>query len=221
MDIVAIINRRIATALDSIRKPFRAVLSRITSTGGVMTAQLDGLAGETLQEVEVFQHFGITSVPPEGAMAIVIPLGGRTSHGIVVATEHSEYRIQALKPGEVAIYNSDGASITLKNGKAIHMVCDAFTMDCKTAAINASESITFTTPDFSTSQNATVKGLFTGNGGMSISGDNGSGAAASFAGSISHTSGSISSVSIKINGVEVDKHIHTTPDGNSGPMQAG
>lgn len=221
MDITGIINRRIAIALASIRRPLRAALSRITSTGGVMTAQLDGLEGETLQALEVFQHFGITSVPPEGATAIILPVGGNTSHGIVVATEHSEYRIQALKPGEVAIYNSDGASITLKNGKAIHMTCDAFTMDCKTAAINASGSITFTTPDFTTSQNATVKGLLTGSGGMSISGDNGSGAAASFAGSISHTSGTISSVSVKINGVEVDKHIHTTPDGNSGPMQAG
>lgn len=221
MDVTAIINRRIATVLASIRRPLRAVLSRITTDGGVMTAQLDGLQGETLQALEVFQHFGITSVPPEGAMAIILPVGGDTSHGVVVATEHSEYRIQSLKPGEVSIYSSDGASITLKNGKTIHMVCDAFTADCKTWKVTASESAEYDTPNFSTSQNATVKGLLTGSGGMSISGDNGSGAAASFAGSISHTSGSISSVSIKINGVEVNKHIHTTPDGNSGPMQAG
>lgn len=221
MDVTAIINRRIATVLASIRRPLRAVLSRITTDGGVMTAQLDGLQGETLQALEVFQHFGITSVPPEGAMAIILPVGGDTSHGVVVATEHSEYRIQSLKPGEVAIYNSDGASITLKNGKAIHMECDAFTAVCKTWQVTASESAEYDTPDFSTSQNATVKGLFTGSGGMSISGDNGGGAVASFAGSISHTSGSISSVSIRINGVEVNKHIHTTPDGDSGPMQAG
>ncbi|ORM62211.1 phage baseplate assembly protein V [Pantoea rodasii] len=223
MDIIGTLNRRIASALAAIRLPFRAALSRLTSTGGVMTAQLEGLAGETLQEVEVFQHYGLTSVPPEGAMAIVIPLGGLTSHGIVVATEHSEYRIQALNPGEVAIYNSDGASITLKNGKAIHAECDAFTADCKTWRVNASESAIFDTPELTATKRATVKGLLTGSGGMSISNGNGdgNGAVASFAGSIDHTSGTLSSVSVTINGVGVGPHIHPTPDGDSGPMKAG
>ncbi|KGT95296.1 phage baseplate protein [Erwinia typographi] len=219
-DITGIIRRNIATALAGIRRPFRAVLSRITTEGGVMTAQLDGLSGETLQAVEVFQHFGFTSVPPENAMAVILPLGGSTSHSVVVATEHSEYRIQSLKPGEVAIYSSDGASITLKDGQAIKATCKTFTLECESAAINASKSIACTTPDFSTSQNATVKGLLTGSGGMSISGDNGSGSAATFAGDISHTSGSISSLSVKINGVEVSGHIHDTPEGKSGPMLA-
>lgn len=220
MDINTIVVRCIQRVLTTIRQPFRAKLSRITSKGGVMTAQLDGVAPETLQSLEVFQHYGITSVPPEGAMAIVIPVGGKTSHGIVVATEHSAYRMQALESGEVAIYTDEGASIVLRKGKIIQVTCDDFQLDCKTCTLKAGESVTIDTPQVTATQNATVKGLLTGSGGMSISGDNGKGSVASFAGSISHTSGTIASVSVKINGVEVDKHNHTTPDGDSGPMKA-
>lgn len=220
MDINGIVSRHIQRALAAIRLPFRAQLARITTKGGVMTAQLDGLAPETLQGLEVFQHYGITSVPPEGAMAIVIPVGGKTSHSVVVATEHSAYRMQALESGEVAIYTDEGASIVLKKGKIIQVTCDDFQLDCKTCTLKASESVTIDTPQVTATQNAIVEGLLTGSGGMSVSGDNGSGAAASFAGSISHTSGTISSISVKINGVEVDRHNHTTPDGDSGPMKA-
>lgn len=220
MDINTIVTRCIQRVLTTIRQPFRAKLARITSKGGVMTAQLDGLAPETLQTLEVFQHYGITSVPPEGAMAIVIPVGGKTSHGIVMATEHSAYRMQALASGEVAIYTDEGASIVLKKGKIIQATCDDFQLDCKTCTIKARKSATVDTPQLTATQNTTVKGLLTGSGGMSLSGDNGSGAAASFAGNINHTSGTIASVSVKINGIEVDGHKHTTPDGDSGPMKA-
>ena len=147
MDIIALVNRRITAALSALRQPFRARLTRITSSGGVQTAQLDGMADETLQSVEVFQHYGLTSVPPDGAMAVVLPLGNRSSHGIVIATEHSQYRIQALQSGEVAIYTDEGAAITLKRGKVISTVCDDYQLTCKTFSVNASESATFTTPN--------------------------------------------------------------------------
>ncbi|KNC91098.1 phage baseplate assembly protein V [Trabulsiella odontotermitis] len=219
MDVVGIINRRIGQALAAIRLPFRAVLTRITSEGGVMTAQLDGLESESLQALEVFQQYGLTSVPPSGTMAVVIPVGGNSSHGIVVATENSAYRLQALEDGEVAIYTSEGATIVLKNGKIIESHCDEFRLYCKKHVVNATDSVEFNTPQLTASQNATVKGLLTGSGGMSISGDNGSGVAASFAGDISHTGGTITSVSIRINGVEVGTHRHQTPDGMSeGPQ---
>jgi phage baseplate assembly protein V len=219
MDITAMINRRITGALNALRQPFRATLARITTKGGVQTAQFDGVADETLQALEVFQHFGFTSVPPAGAMAIVVPVGGRTSHGIVVATEHSQYRIQGLQSGEVAIYTSEGASITLKMGKIIDVECDEFNVNCKKFSVVASTDARFDTPQLTATQKATVMGLFTGQGGMSITGDNGGGNAASFTGSVLHTGGTITSDSIKINGVELGTHKHNTHDGPSdGPQ---
>lgn len=217
MDITAIINRCIANALNAIRRPFRSALARTTTTGGVMTAQLDALAGETLQEVEVFQQYGLTSVPPEGTMGIVIPLGGKSSHSIVIATEHSQYRLQALASGEVALYSAEGASVVLKKGKIIEATCDEYRVNCKKYTVSATDSAEFTTPTLTATQQLIAQGAITGNGGMTISNsDGGGGAVATFAGNIAHTSGELTSTSITINGVKIGTHIHTTPDGDSG-----
>ena len=213
-DIVSIINRRIATALTALRLPFRGRLTRISTRGGVMTAQLQGLEPETLQEVEVFQHYGLTTVPPEGAGAVIIPLGGKTSHGVVIATEHGQYRVRELQGGEVALYTDEGVSITLHKGKKVAIHCDDYELHCKNSTVhcerhtvNASKAITMDTPQLTATKKATVKGLFTGSGG------------ASFTGNIGHTGGTFTTVKAAINGVDVGMHNHTTSDGDSGPMK--
>ena len=104
---------RINAALNRIRKAFRGVLKRVNSSGGVQTVQANALASEPLQDVELFQHYGFTSSPLKGTMAIFIPLNGVTSHSVAVATEHARYRLKNLKPGEVAIYDDLGQSVTL------------------------------------------------------------------------------------------------------------
>ncbi|GAB7214757.1 phage baseplate assembly protein V [Dickeya oryzae] len=108
------VEAKIRRAMNGVRQAFRVRLSRISSVGPVQTFQANGLAGEQIQDAELFQHYGFTSNPPAGTMGIVIPLGGRTSHSVVVATESASYRIKALASGEVAIYTNEGAAITLK-----------------------------------------------------------------------------------------------------------
>lgn len=215
-DFSGLIDKRIRKALGGIRLAFRGVLTRITTTGGVQTAQVAGLAPEGLEGIEMFQQYGFTTVPPEGAMAIVLPLGGRTSHGIVIATEHSSYRLQGLESGEVAIYTDEGASIVLKRNRIIAVTGDDLEMDLKRLKVNASEYVKIITPELSTSEKLTAQGLISGNGGMAIKGGDG-GVTASFEGNISHTGGIITSVAVTINGVKIGPHIHDTPDGPSGP----
>jgi len=214
-DFSGLVDKRIRKALSGLRLAFRGVLTRITTKGGVQTAQVSGLAPEGLEGIEMFQQYGFTTVPPEGAMAIVLPLGGRTSHGIVIATEHSSYRLQGLESGEVAIYTDEGASIVLKRNRIIAVDCDEWLLNCKKYAVSASESATFTTPELSTSEKLTAQGLISGNGGMAIKGGEG-GVTATFEGNISHTDGTITSVAVTINGVKIGTHIHDTPDGPSG-----
>ncbi|MGP3146227.1 phage baseplate assembly protein V [Serratia bockelmannii] len=202
MDITAIINRRIEKALSRVRLAFRARLTRITTAGGVQLAQLGGVEGETLQEAEVFQQYGVTSVPPDGAMAIVLPLGGCTSHGVVIATEHSQYRIKGLKPGEVAIYTDEGASIVLKKGKVVEVTCDDYHVECKRFSVTASERADVDTPTLSTSKQLIAQGVITGKGGMSITGGDG-----------------VTATSLTVNGIKIESHKHNTPDGMSdGPL---
>lgn len=118
------IDARIARAFGRVRLAFRAVLTALDTKPGVQLAQAGGLSGEKLQASELFQHFGFTSAPPAGTQCIVLPLGGKTAHSVIVATEAGAYRIDGLKSGEVAVYNQSGAKIVLKEGKVIEIDCD-------------------------------------------------------------------------------------------------
>lgn len=205
------INQRINSALNAIRMPFRARLNSIDSSGKVQTIQAEGLAKEPLQGQELFQQYGLTSNPPPGTMAVVIPVGGKTSHGIVVATEHGSYRLAGLKSGEVALYTDEGAKIVLKRGKIIETDCDVFRVNCKEFEVNAESKTDFNTPEVTTSQRFTAMEQITGNGGMAIKG--GSGAA--FEGNISQTSGSYTTDGdVKAGKISLTGHEHT--NGNNG-----
>ncbi|EDN4425271.1 TPA: phage baseplate assembly protein V [Salmonella enterica] len=125
------IDARINGALNRIRMAFRGVLIRVNSGGDIQTVQGKALATETLQDVEMFQQYGFTSSPPKGTKAIMLPLNGKTSHSIVIATEHAQYRLKNLKSGELAIYTDEGSHIILKRGKIIEVSCDEYIVNAK------------------------------------------------------------------------------------------
>ncbi|MGL9773354.1 MAG: hypothetical protein ACR5LG_03655 [Sodalis sp. (in: enterobacteria)] len=58
-------------------------------------------------------------------------LGGRTRHSIVIATEHSIYRLQGLANGEVALYSDEGAKIVIRRKRIIEVECDEYRVKCK------------------------------------------------------------------------------------------
>lgn len=148
------VDQRINTALNRIRNAFRGVLTRVNSTGPAQTIQGKGLGAEQLQDMELFQHYGFTSNPLPGTMAVVLPINGKTSHGIVIATEHGRYRLKELKPGEVALYTDEGCNIVLKRGKIIEANCDDFIVNAKNKYsvntadydVNATNKANFDTP---------------------------------------------------------------------------
>ncbi|AXE35156.1 phage baseplate assembly protein V [Chromobacterium phragmitis] len=197
------VDQRIRRAFSNVRQGFRAVLTHVDSDGGVQAAQADALAGERLQDAELFQHYGYTSNPPPGSMAMVLPLGGRTSHSVVIATEHGSYRLQSLQPGEVALYSDEGSKIVLKRGRIIAVECDTFQLDCKTWQVNASEQANFATPTLNTSAQFVAQGQISGNGGLAIQGGGG----AKVTGSVS------ASGDVKAGGISLQGHIH---NGDSG-----
>lgn len=155
---------------DSVRAAFRGILNLVKSGSDIQQVQVSGLADETIQDLELMQHFGFTSVPPAGTQAVVIPLGGKTTHGIIVATEHGSFRVKNLKNGETAIYDSSGSTIILKNNRVIDVECDAYNVKCKTYQVTASEGATIngdlTQADgsFSTSGDVTASGDVSANG---------------------------------------------------------
>ncbi|WP_316154703.1 phage baseplate assembly protein V [Cupriavidus sp. BIC8F] len=192
------VDKRISRALGGIRLAFRAVISRVNSGPAVQLVQADGLAGERLQDNELMQHYGFTSNPPAGTMAVVLPVGGKTSHGVIIATEHGSYRFKEVAPGELALYTDEGDYAHFKHGNIVEI-------STGTLRINASVKVELNTPLVEASQKLTVQGLLTGNGSMAISG--GAGAAATITGSLNAT------VDVTANGTSLHGHRH---NGDSG-----
>lgn len=166
----AYINRAIAR----IRLPFRGVIGQVNSSADVQLVSGTGLNGEVIEDAEYFQHYGFTSNPPAGAMKVVVPVGGRTAHSIIIATEHSAYRMKALKTGELAISTDEGDSIVLNRGRVINVTTQTLNINAEQAVnintakytVTASDSANFDTPQVTASENMTVNGVTAANGGM-------------------------------------------------------
>ncbi|WP_410499713.1 phage baseplate assembly protein V [Chitinibacter sp. S2-10] len=137
------VDARIQRALSGVRRAFRGAVILLKNGGPVVRVQGEGLAGEQIQGAELFQHYGLTTMPPAGSMMIVLPVGGKTSHGIVIATEHGSYRLKTLEPGEVALYDDQGQSVILRRGKIMEMNTDQL-------VINAATKVQINTPTIST-----------------------------------------------------------------------
>ena len=131
-----VIKREIGRALSNVRQALRATLSGIDLAAPVQTVSGEGLSGESLAAQELFQEFGFTSAPPAGAQLIVLPLGGRTSAAVVIASEHGAYRFELGAQGEAALYNQWGDVVHMKQGE-IHMIAATkVTIDAPVLQVN-------------------------------------------------------------------------------------
>lgn len=100
----------------------RAVISGVDDSKKLQLLQLGILAGETHDELERFQEYGFSSVPRDGAEAVVIFPGGTRDHGLAIGVEDRRYRIKGLAGGEVAVYNDTGAKIVMRASGDIDLV---------------------------------------------------------------------------------------------------
>lgn len=220
------IDRRIRRALATVRQAVRAVQTALNTGRPIATIQADGLAGEQFQDAELFQHYGYTSAPPDGTEVVIIPIGGKSAHGIIVACENRTFRLKSLAKGEVALYTDEGDVIHFKRGRWIDIVAgEKLSASTKVAEVNASTSATITsprvtvvattkvtldTPQTELTGALTVAGAITGQGGLAISGGSG----AQIAGDLQAT-GDIKSGNISLPG-----HSHSDPQGGTvGPAQ--
>lgn len=99
----------------------RAVVQLVDDKPRLQVLQLGVLADETRDGCERVQEYGFTSVPLPGAEAVVLFVGGRRDHGLVVGVDDRRHRLAGLKAGEVAVYNNAGASVVLKADGSIEV----------------------------------------------------------------------------------------------------
>jgi phage baseplate assembly protein V len=139
----------------------RGRMALVNDAKKLQQVQVELLADETKDDVERFQQYGFTSVPLEGAEALVVFLGGGRDHGIVFAIDDRRYRLTKLEAGDVALYTDEGTSIILTRDRTIKISCDtrqeesakevtiktkAFKVECETLELSASSSIKVTSP---------------------------------------------------------------------------
>ncbi|MEH8118423.1 phage baseplate assembly protein V [Aeromonas allosaccharophila] len=97
----------------------RAIVTLVNDALQRQNLQLKVLADEGADDVERFQNYGHTSVPPEGSEAIVLGLGGARAGLVAIAVEHKGFRPKGLEAGDSCLYHLEGHNLTLgKDGLA-------------------------------------------------------------------------------------------------------
>lgn len=113
--------------------------------------------------------------------------------GTVVQYDMAAHTLTVLIDGTSVVFDRQSGTITVPS---------AYTVNCTTAVVNASDSVKIDTPATNITGTLTVDGLITGKGGLSISGGSG-GAAATVTGTLK-TTGDVVAGSISLQG-----HTHT------------
>jgi phage baseplate assembly protein V len=115
-----------------------------------------------------------------------------------VCYDRQEHKLTVTIEGTEIVFNRQDGSITVPN---------AVTINCTTATVNASSSVTLDTPKTDITGVLNVTGLITGKGGLAVSG--GSGAAVSVTGDMNLQGQVDASGDVKAGGISLMNHVHT------------
>ena len=154
----------------------RGVL-RATSDGeGVQTMQIGLLEDEVADQVERFQTYGLSSVPPNGGDALVCFVQGNRDHGVVLSVNDRGSRPRGLNAGEVILYNDHNVSLRLTNeGKLLIDAEEEITIKAKKLIIAIEDEISIEAPTIKIKGDIELDGDLTATGRISWGGAGGGG----------------------------------------------
>lgn len=115
-----------------------------------------------------------------------------------VCYDRQEHKLTVTIEGTEIVFDRQDGSITVPN---------AVTINCTTATVKASSSVTLDTPKTDVTGALNVTGLITGKGGLAVSG--GSGAAVSVTGDMNLQGQVDASGDVKAGGISLMNHVHT------------
>lgn len=119
----------------------KAVVKTIVDTLGRQTAQVEVTKGELIDDMERMQDYGFSSNPPPGGTdAFVAFLGGSREQGVIIRMENRNFRIKALKSGEVAMFDDLGNVIKLGRDSVDVVATLKLTATAPTAEVTATTS---------------------------------------------------------------------------------
>ena len=102
----------------------RGRVSGVDDSNGMQFVQVSLLRDEAKADVERFQQYGFSSVPPAGSEAVCLFVGGGRDHGIIMSIDNRKSRIRGQASGEVGMYSDEGDYIVLKRGNTIEVGTD-------------------------------------------------------------------------------------------------
>lgn len=91
----------------------RCTVALVDAATKLQSLQIRMMAGEVKDGVEHLEPYGFTSHPHDGAEGVAVFPGGDRSHGVVIVIADRKYRLQGLKPGEVALHDDQGQCVHL------------------------------------------------------------------------------------------------------------
>lgn len=91
----------------------RCTVALVDAATKLQSLQIRMMAGEVKDGVEHLEPYGFTSHPHDGAEGVAVFPGGDRSHGVVIVIADRKYRLQGLKPGEVALHDDRGQCVHL------------------------------------------------------------------------------------------------------------
>ena len=109
----------ISKSLSQIRQAFLGIVARAGAK-----AQIQGLADEVMDEMEIYQQVGFSSWIPEKSRVVILPLMGKSSRSIIIASTEAPIMI-SVEEGETCIYDQHGHSVWLKED-GTHIAGDLF-----------------------------------------------------------------------------------------------
>jgi hypothetical protein len=84
----------------------RAVIARVNDAMKTQRFQLTILEGEPADNVEHFQPYGLSFVPPAGAECLALAIGGVRAHTVAICAQHPDQRPKDGDPKTGGLYTS-------------------------------------------------------------------------------------------------------------------
>lgn len=120
----------------------RGVLKASDSSKKMQTVDVSILKDERKDGVEHWEPYGLTTVPLDGAEALIAFPSGERSHAIVVAIGDRRYRLTGLQGGEVVLYDHQGQVVKLgADGLTIESTKPVLVKSTETVTVEAPKAV--------------------------------------------------------------------------------
>jgi phage baseplate assembly protein V len=95
----------------------RGVVKLVDATTKLAAIQVETLKDWVLDDVELFEPYGLTARPFADSEAIIVNVGGDPDHPVILCVADRRYRLTSLAEGEVALYDDQGQKVHIKRGE--------------------------------------------------------------------------------------------------------